>query len=195
MREFKLRKGQDEIIIRADRGREPELLAAPFIEAHEDSDRLIRRALAEPIDSPPLRELVSRGDKVAVVASDCTRETRSDLFLPTIVEELNSAGVPDRNIAIVIALGIHRGQTGAEHRRLVGNELHERIRPVDHDPRDRAGLVSYGKTSRGTEVAVNRTVAEADKIVLTGAVSPHYFAGFGGGRKSIMPGACSLEGC
>jgi nickel-dependent lactate racemase len=110
-----------------------------------------------------------------------------------IVQELNLAGVPDDDIAIVIALGIHRTQTEAEHRSLVGNDLYERIRPVDHDARDEARLVFCGKTSRGTEVAVNRLVAEADKVLLTGAVSPHYFAGFGGGRKSLMPGVCSLK--
>lgn len=153
----------------------------------------MRHALENPIGSPPLSEIVSRGDRVAIVASDITRSTASDVFLPILVEELNAAGIPDRDIAIVIALGIHRPQTEGEHRSLLGDALYERIRPIDHDARDRAGLVSYGTTSRGTEVAVNRTVAEADKVILTGAVGPHYYAGFGGGRKSIMPGVCSLE--
>jgi nickel-dependent lactate racemase len=192
MREFQLKIGREETPIRLPNGREPQLLASAPIET-PDGAGLIRQALDNPIDSPPLSEIVSRGDKVAVIASDSTRATRSEVFLPILVDELNSAGVPDGDIAIVVALGIHRRQSEAEHRRLLGEDLFERIRPVDHDARDRANLCSYGATSRGTEVAVNRTAAEADKIVLTGAVSPHYFAGFGGGRKSVMPGICSLE--
>jgi len=181
------------LAIRANRGREPVLVAACPAEYKHDAADLIVRALDNSIDSPPLRDIASPGDKVAIVASDITRQTRSDAFLPIIVDELNSAGVPDRDIDIVIALGIHRRQTETEHRRLLGDKLFDRVRPVDHDARDRDNLVHYGKTSRGTEVAVNRTVAEADKIVLTGTVSPHYFAGFSGGRKSIMPGVCSLQ--
>jgi nickel-dependent lactate racemase len=140
-----------------------------------------------------LRDTVSAGDRVVIVASDTTRLTASHVFLPIVVEELNACGILDEAIDIVFALGIHRPQTEAEHRSLLGAELFERIQPIDHDAHNADTLVSYGITSRGTQVAVNRTVAEADKIILTGAVTPHYFAGFGGGRKSIMPGVCSLE--
>ena len=190
---FRLKYGRNEIEANTVRGLVPKLLIPRSSNSSGDASNIIRQALENPIDSPPLGEIVSRGDTVVIVASDTTRSTRSDVFLPIIVEELNSAGVLDDDIAIVIALGIHRAQTEEEHRGLVGDALYERIRPVDHDARDKGNLVLCGKTSRGTEVAVNRTVVEADKIVLTGAVSPHYFAGFGGGRKSIMPGVCSLD--
>jgi len=192
-REFELKYGHTVIETIANRGSEIAILDARSPEPAGSADEIIKVALREPIDSPPLSEVVSPGDKVAIVASDTTRQTLSHLFLPIIVEELNSLGIPDSDIDIIIALGIHRRQTREEHRSLLGDKLYERIRPVDHDAHDRDNLISYGRTSRGTEVAVNRTVAEADKIILTGAVSPHYFAGFGGGRKSIMPGVCSME--
>ncbi|MBI5118658.1 nickel-dependent lactate racemase [Candidatus Poribacteria bacterium] len=192
-RKYRLNYGHEEVDVDAPLGREPKFLTPSSPAVANDTSHIIKCALDNPIDSPPLTDVVSGAKRVAIVASDSTRATSSHLFLPHIIEELNAAGIPDRNITIVIALGIHRPQTKEEHRGLLGDQLYRRFAPIDHDSRNRDNLVSYGKTSRGTEVAVNRTVAEADRIVLTGAVSPHYFAGFGGGRKSIMPGVCSLE--
>ncbi len=192
-RRFQLKYCRNEVCVDARCCVDPVVLAPRSPKPAGDAHALIRKALEHPIGSSPLKSIVSRGDKVVIVASDHTRETASAVFLPIIVDELNSATIPDRDIAIVFALGIHRTQTEEEHRSLLGDRLYDRIRPVDHDARDKSNLVYYGKTSRRTEVAVNRTVAEADKIILTGAVSPHYFAGFGGGRKSIMPGVCSYE--
>jgi nickel-dependent lactate racemase len=192
-RAYKLQYGYEEVEANTLLGRAPELLTPSSPAAVNNASRIIKDALKSPIDSPPLAEVVSEAKRVVIVASDTTRATASHLFLPHIIEELNAAGIADRHITIVIALGIHRPQTKEEHRGLLGDLLYRRFAPVDHDSRDRDNLVFYGKTSRGTDVAVNRTVAEADRIVLTGAISQHYFAGFGGGRKSIMPGVCSLE--
>lgn len=192
-RRFSLKYGQKKIEAIVNKGREPDVLVAHSINAENDPADLTRKTLDSPIDSPPLDQVVSKGDKVAIVASDTTRATASDIFLPILVERLNNIGIPDHDIDIVIALGIHRRQTEEEHKRLLGGDLYMRIKPVDHDARDKNNLVPYGKTSRGTDVAINHKVANANKVILTGAVSPHYFAGFGGGRKSVMPGVCSLE--
>jgi nickel-dependent lactate racemase len=170
---------------------EPEALSPHFEKPVSDAADIIRDALDNPIDSSCLKDIVSSGETVAIIASDTTRSTGSHIFLPIIVKELNASGIPDTDIDIIIALGIHRMQTEDEHRRLLGGELYERIRPVDHDADN--DLFSCGKTSRGTEVSINHHVADADRVILTGAVSPHYFAGFGGGRKSIMPGICSVD--
>jgi lactate racemase len=134
------------------------------------------------------------GEKVVIVTSDVTRPTGSETYLPLLVARLNAAGVRDRDIEIVIALGIHRKQTEAEHRRIVG-ELYGRIRVTDHDCDAPGTLVYLGDTTRGIPVEVNRSVAEAQRLILTGAVTFHYFAGFGGGRKSLLPGVSSRKSC
>jgi nickel-dependent lactate racemase len=134
------------------------------------------------------------GEKVVIVTSDVTRPTGSDVFLPILVAMLNEAGISDGDIEIVIALGIHRKQTEAEHRKILG-ALFGRIRVTDHECDDPGKLVYLGATSTGVPVEINRTVAEADRLILTGAVSFHYFAGFGGGRKSILPGVAGRKSC
>ncbi len=192
-RAYRLRYSHEEIEAQTPFGRQPELLMANPQPVAEDALQSIDEALKNPIGSPSLTDVIAGGKSVVVVISDSTRTTASDVFLPLIIRELNAAGIRDRNISIVVALGIHRPQTKEEHHGLLGEEVYRRFTPIDHDAREKSGLVMLGKTTRGTEVAVNSIVAEADRIVLTGAVSPHYFAGFGGGRKSIMPGVCSLD--
>jgi len=154
----------------------------------------IRTALREPINSPPLPELCRPGEKVVIVTSDITRYTASEFYLPILVEELNRAGVTDADIEIVIALGIHRRQTAAEHRKILG-PLFGRIKVSDHECDDPQALVDLGTTTGGLPVRINRTVAEADRIIVTGTVGLHYFAGFGGGRKSLVPGVASRATC
>lgn len=134
------------------------------------------------------------GDKVVIVTSDITRYTGSELYLPLLVQRLNAAGIPDADIEIIVALGIHRKQTEAEHRKIAG-PLFGRIRITDHECDDPAKLVLIGKTSNGLDVEINRKVAEADRVILTGVIGFHYFAGFGGGRKSILPGVAGRRSC
>ncbi len=154
----------------------------------------IRRALASPIGTPPLTEMIHPGERVAIVTSDITRYTGSELYLPILVEELNRCGIADRDIEIIIALGIHRKQSAAEHRKIVG-PLFGRIAIHDHDCDDRAALVDLGRTSSGLPVCINQRVMTADRVIVTGTIGLHYFAGFGGGRKSLVPGVASRETC
>jgi lactate racemase len=134
------------------------------------------------------------GDNVVIVTSDITRYTGSEEYLPLLVDRLNASGIPDRNIEIIIALGIHRKQTDHEHRKILG-PLYGRIRVSDHECDDPGKLVVIGRTSCGIEVEINRRVAEADRVILTGTIGFHYFAGFGGGRKSILPGVAGRKSC
>jgi nickel-dependent lactate racemase len=134
------------------------------------------------------------GERVVIITSDITRHTGSDIFLPLLVERLNRAGIPDRDMEIVIALGIHRRQTEHEHRKILGT-LFGRIKVSDHDCDDPGGLVCVGRTAAGIDVEISRTVAAADRIILTGSIGFHYFAGFGGGRKSVLPGVASRRAC
>lgn len=142
----------------------------------------------------PIIARFSPGERIVIVTSDITRYTGSEIYLPLLVDRLTEQGIHDRDMTIVIALGIHRKQTEAEHRKIVG-PLFGRIRIIDHDCDDPGKLVTVGRTNNGIDVAINRTVAEADRVILTGTVGFHYFAGFGGGRKSILPGVASRAAC
>ena len=155
---------------------------------------LIAAALAAPIASPPLEAIVRPGEKVVIVTSDITRYTGSEHYLPLLVERLNACGVSDKEIAVVIALGIHRKQSEAEQRKILG-ALFGRIAVFDHECDDPAQLVDLGTTASGIPVRINRRVAEADRVIVTGTAGFHYFAGFGGGRKGLVPGVAARETC
>ncbi len=155
---------------------------------------LVRRALDAPVGTARLEEIVRPGEKVVIVTSDITRYTGSDHYLPFLVERLLAAGNSEQDLEIVIALGIHRPQSEAEHRKILGS-LHGRIAVSDHECDNPGQLVTLGVTSSGIHVAINRKVAEADRLIVTGTVGFHYFAGFGGGRKGLVPGVASRETC
>lgn len=150
------------------------------------------RALRNPIASEPLAKVVCKGDKVVVVVSDLTRPVRTKEFLPVVLDELNVAGVPDVDITVVVATGTHRAHTASEDIEVYGQEIVDRVKIVQHDSRAK-DLVDMGKTSFGTPVLLDAKVAKADKVIVTGGVSLHPFAGFGGGRKGILPGVSGLE--
>ena len=159
-----------------------------------DAPQAVREALRNPIGTPPLRELVKPGETVAIVASDVTRAwVRADIFLPILLDELNAAGIPDRDIFIMVALGAHRPHTDAENQAVYGAEVCRRVRIFQHDAKDKAGLVFCGVTTRGVETWINKKVKEADRIIITGGIVYHLMAGFGGGRKAIMPGVSGYE--
>lgn len=170
------------------------LLEPQIPAATESAEEMVRRALATPYGTPPLAEIFESGQKVVIVTSDITRYTASEIYLPLLVEQLNHCGIVDSQISILIALGIHRPQTEAEHRKIIG-PLHGRIKVVDHDCDATEQLVELGTTVSGIPVAVNRRLVEADRVIVTGTVGFHYFAGFGGGRKGLVPGMASRKTC
>jgi len=150
----------------------------------------VQRALQAPIASPPLREIVRPGEKIAIVTSDITRPMPTYLVMPALLEELYKAGVKAEDITLVYALGSHRKQTEAERRKLAGEKAWQEIKCIDGDVSD---CVSLGRTSRGTPVDIVRTVAEADRRICLGNIEYHYFAGYSGGAKAIMPGVSTRE--
>jgi nickel-dependent lactate racemase len=157
--------------------------------------REIDTVLEQPVGSPALDTFLQRGDTVVIVVSDLTRYTGASLFLPQLIRHISRKGIPDKKISIVFALGIHRPMTSDEQRSVVGDEIAERFTMENHATKDETHLVALGETVRGTPVVLNRRVAEADKIILTGTIGYHYLAGFGGGRKSIIPGVASYDAC
>ena len=153
----------------------------------------VEKALNEPLDSKKLREIAKPESKVAIVVDDGTRPTPTHDMLPPLLGELQSAGVKDENITVVFACGTHRPVTREEAARLLGEEAFNRVKSVSHDCRA-ADLVHVGTTQKhGTKVYLNRVFMDAGVRVLTGDVGLHYFAGYGGGRKSILPGIAGEE--
>lgn len=164
--------------------------------AVEDVAAATQTALGAPIgDCAPLRGIVKAGERVVIVVSDSFRTTRMELVLPTLLETLAACGTRDEDITFLFSTGTHRGPTPEEAEKILGAAVYARFkeRAITHDATDEAMLVAVGTTSRGTPVKINRLAVECDRLIVTGTVVLHYFGGFGGGRKSIVPGIAGVE--
>jgi len=150
----------------------------------------VRRALDNPIGSKKLSEIVKPGEKTVIITSDITRPMPSKVVLPPVIEELMKAGLGYEDITVVFALGSHRKHTEEEKRYLVGDEIYEKIKCIDSDPSD---CVHLGTTSYGTPVDIFSEVANADRRICLGNIEYHYFAGYSGGIKAIMPGVSTRD--
>ncbi|MEA4915897.1 MAG: nickel-dependent lactate racemase [Christensenella sp.] len=145
----------------------------------------VARALKNPIGTPRIGGIVRPGETVAIVTSDITRPLPSYQILPLLLEELFQAGIRAEDVTVVFGLGSHRKQTPDEQKKLVGESVYARVKCIDGDDSD---CVHFGTTSRGTPVDIVRPVAEADRRICLGNIEYHYFAGYSGGAKAIMPG-------
>ena len=161
---------------------------------HKTEETVILEALENPIESPQLRKIVKPGQRVCIVISDVTRAwQRMDVYLPYLVNELHNGGISDENIIFISAVGSHRKQTVEEHQRLLGEALKDRFKVIDHDCFDEGNLTHLGYTTFGTPVKINKLAMDCDHIILTGAIVFHLLAGWGGGKKSILPGIAGYE--
>lgn len=148
------------------------------------------RSLQNPIGSPRLKDIVKPGEKVAIITSDITRPMPSYKVLPHVLDELSLAGIPDEDITVVFALGSHGPHTEERKIHLAGEEVYKRVKCIDSDMNDTKHL---GTTSRGTPVDIFTPVAEADRVICMGNIEYHYFAGYSGGAKAIMPGVSTRD--
>lgn len=165
-------------------------MAEPIqVPALKDLGSAVRRGLAQPIGAPSLEELVAKmpNKKVAIISEDQTRPSPTGKVILPLIDELNGLGISDKNIDIIIGRGTHRAMTEEEMKSKLGKYLFERIQVSVHDP-DANDLVFKGTTSRGTPCWTNRLVAEAGLKIGVGTSNPHYFAGYGGGPKIVLPG-------
>ncbi|HEX7620177.1 MAG TPA: nickel-dependent lactate racemase [Anaerolineales bacterium] len=169
------------------------VLAPRFLPGLPDEIEALREALRNPIGSAPLAELVNPGDEIVVVHTDITRATPNDRILPVLLDELESSGIAKENITLLNGLGTHRLQTKAELRAMLGERIVEGYRCLQHDCNDGANLVTLSDTSLGHQVRINRTYLEADVRILTGFIEPHFFAGFSGGPKAVIPSLSGAE--
>lgn len=158
----------------------------------DDPVEIVNKALANPIGTPPLKDIVSPGEKVCVTVNDITRLTKSEVFVPVIIAELNKAGVPDEDITILFANGLHKAMSVDEMRRIVGDEIYGRVKTVQHDGVN-GEFTEVGTTTRGNRVQINRLVTDSDRVILTGGIIMHHLAGYGGGRKNVIPGVASQD--
>ncbi|MCL1796090.1 MAG: nickel-dependent lactate racemase [Clostridia bacterium] len=163
------------------------LEAGPYPAIDDLPDAFSRAISDECVDSPPLASLLSAEDSVTIVVSDITRSwMRQDAIIRLLMDLFERIGIPDERVTILIAIGTHRKQSEDEMRRIVSPEIYRRVRVVNHDC-DAEDLVYVGTTRLGTRVTVNPLVL-GRKVILIGGTVHHLMSGFGGGRKSIVPG-------
>lgn len=194
MKSFELAYGSTKVKVSIEDKNLLRIIESKPFTVRQSEDEIILNALQNPIGSPRLKELVNSGETVCLVIPDVTRAwQKTDKFLYKIVEELNKGGVKDKDIRIISALGSHRKQSRDEHVKLLGETLAKRFEVIDHDCFDEDNLVYLGETTYGTPVKVNKKAYECDHIILTGGIVYHFLAGWGGGRKTVLPGISSYE--
>lgn len=168
------------------------VVAPRFQPAAPDPAALLRQTLRQAVHGPPLRELVPRGARVAIAMCDGTRPQPRHLMIPAVLDELDGL-VRAEDIVLLVATGTHRGNTEAELRAMLGGEVYDAVRVVNHDARDRSTLRWCGTHGDGVPVWLNREWLDADVRITTGFVEPHFFAGFSGGPKLVAPGLAGLD--
>jgi len=170
-----------------------EVITSRFTPGLPDEAEAIRNALRNPIGSAALASKVKAGDKVVISHSDITRATPNERILPVLLAELEAAGIRREDITLLNALGTHRPQTEPELRAMLGDFVVDHYRCLQHNAFDDSNLVSLGKTSFGNNVRVNRLLVESDVRIYTGFIEPHFFAGFSGGPKAVLPALAGQE--
>ncbi|MGV3613733.1 MAG: nickel-dependent lactate racemase [Fimbriimonas sp.] len=157
----------------------------------EDADAAIAEAIAHPIGAKPLRELARGRQNAIIVVCDVTRPVPNPTILPHLLEALNAGGIPDARITILVATGTHRPNLDAELIQMLGPEVVERCRVVNHYCADDASVREIGVSPNGVPVALNTTYLDADLKITVGMIEPHFMAGYAGGRKMVMPGVAA----
>ncbi len=162
-------------------------LIEPMEQKASDEIKVVREALQNPIASPGLKELTKKAKKVLIITNDHTRPMPSKLTLPLLLEEF-ARPLADYDISILIATGLHAPMTEAQIEERLGKEICRICRVQNHMAQNQEDLVNLGKLPAGYDLWVNRLVTESDLVIAEGFIEPHFFAGFSGGRKSILPG-------
>jgi nickel-dependent lactate racemase len=190
--------GGVDVPVTAPAGWRTTLAAPPIRPALADLEAAIAEALARPLGTLPLGEIVAdkatrataagRRPTAVIGVTDATRDCPDDRFLPPLLAEIEAGGIAPEDITIVVATGLHRPSSDEEKRRKVGDSIVDRYRIVDHDARDPATIADLGRTVAGFPIAIDRLALEADLLVSTGVVEPHQYAGYSGGAKTVAIG-------
>jgi nickel-dependent lactate racemase len=156
-----------------------------------DQAAAIKDALCRPIDSRPLREMVKKSDTVCIAINDITRPMPYKIILPGLLQEFGN--IPDEQILLLNATGTHRPNTNAELIEMLGQDILSRYQIIQNDAGDRPSHKFVGTTKSGNEIWLHKAYLDCDIRILTGFIEPHFFAGFSGGGKAVMPGLALLE--
>jgi nickel-dependent lactate racemase len=159
--------------------------------AEKSQEALVDEALEHPVGTPPLRVMAEGKKRVVLIASDHTRPVPSLIIIPRLLAEIRR-GSPEADITILVATGCHRETTRAELESKFGPEIMKREKIIVHDC-DSPGMVYLGKLPSGGDIIINKLAVEADLLIAEGFIEPHFFAGFSGGRKSVLPGIASRK--
>jgi len=163
-----------------------------FVNGVRNVEKEILRAISNPIKTPTLDKIAKRGNKVAIVVDDHTRPIKSKIIVKPLLDYLNKIGIQGEDVTIIIGHGSHRKIRLSEAENILGKEILERVNWIPHDANSE-DLVYTGETSYKTKVYINKVFHDADVKILTGDVCLHYYAGYGGGRKSVLPAISGME--
>jgi len=188
---IKLAYGREGLDIDLPDGLDVDVLEPEYVEALPDQTTAIEDALLSPIDSRPLRELVKRSNSVGIVINDITRPMPYKIILPVLLQQLGS--IPHERILLFNATGTHRLNTNAELTKMLGEDIFSKYQIIQNDAGNRLSHKFVGTTKDGNEIRLHKSYLDCDIRILTGFIEPHFFAGFSGGGKAVMPGLASLE--
>jgi nickel-dependent lactate racemase/DNA-binding NarL/FixJ family response regulator len=188
-----IRCGSKEFVFSLPRGRLVRRLEPEFPPATSSAGEILAGALKQPLGSPPLAEIARGKKSAAILIPGKARLAGTREYMPALVGELNKAGLPDDSITVFLADGTHEQHLESDVAALLGENLVSRIRCLGHDCRKEEEVLELGTTSFGTPVLINRRVLDSEVKVLTGRIVPHYFAGFSGGRKALIPGVAGFR--
>lgn len=158
-----------------------------------DERAAVEQALITPIGCPPLEAMLRPGMKICILFTDITRATPNDRLIPWLLQHLEARGVAPEQITLLNQLGTHRPNTPEELERMLTPGVVQKYRVINHEPENHDACIELGNTRTGTPAWINRWCVEADLRIVTGFIEPHFFAGFSGGPKGIMPGVAHLE--
>lgn len=156
-------------------------------------EEIIQQALDKPIGSHPFNETFRGAGEALIIVPDKSRRSGSEVYLPILRKRLNQLGISDNNLTILVANGSHPASTATDLRAIFPDDFSKGIKIVQHDCRNGKELTYIGETKRGTPIFVNKLVADAEHIIVCGTMTHHYFAGYGGGPKMIMPGCAGYD--
>ena len=191
MKNIKLAYGKSNLDIHLPEKLKIEVVEPQYRAGLTDQKGAITEALRKPISSPPLSGLVKPGHRIGIVFSDITRATPYNLILPAILDELK--GVADEQIILFNATGTHRSNTREELCQILGEDTVKRFKIIQNDATHAASHTLLGTTAGGNRVSILKSFMECDIRILTGFIEPHFFAGFSGGGKAVMPGLALLD--
>lgn len=192
---YELAYGRDKLAFTLPQGVSPTIIVPNDKAALPDPHEAARKAVQNPAGTPPLAQMLKeqKPASVVVVVNDITRPTPYDVMLPPLLEAFAEAGVKDDQVTFLVATGIHDGHTEQENRAIYGDHIVDRFKVVSHDAFAPDTHVFMGTFKSSYEFYVNKMAREADFVITLGVVMPHYFAGYSGGRKSILPGLAGKE--